>query len=563
MLNDIKLYFPKPTFRPNQEQILKDAFNELEKGTKVVIIEGPTGFGKSPVNVAIGRKFKPAFYTTPQVKLVEQLNNDFGQKGLAIDGCSSSDIMALLGRKNYICKLSGTSSDECYGREEGCSKEEKCTYWKQKMATREADIAILTFAMLIVNTYLPETMGFPKRKLLIIDECHGLEGQVASMFAGFTITPGAFRYDGNIYMDWEIFLRKVPRFEKVKNKYILANDYKEFITEIGNIYEDFFRVITQQKDKISQGSQDKVANKLKQIEYLEQSIKNDRKWIINLTKEHNQITRIEFKPIDVDYFLQEKIWSQAEQYVLSSATIPFRYNVEKWLKRLGLKNESYAFLSAPMSFPIENRPILRTFMGGEMTYGNESINFDSNVEKCREIIEQHPNERGVIHSVSFERGKKIAKALDDESIFLHEYQYKKKTNKNEEENGEKEDIINDWQHSHKLILISPSVFEGVDLKDDMCRYQILFKVPYPNTEDGRINYLVTEKKDWVWYMNETAKTVIQMYGRAVRSDIDHATFYIVDGSFNKLLNNKTVKFPKWFLEALDIKELTIDDYFSK
>ncbi|GAI61214.1 unnamed protein product [marine sediment metagenome] len=98
-----------------------------------------------------------------------------------------------------------------------------------------------------------------------------------------------------------------------------------------------------------------------------------------------------------------------------------------------------------------------------------------------------------------------------------------------------------------MVLISPAIKDGVDLKDDMCRFQILLKVPYPNIKDARVNYLLNVKKDRDWYNNETAKDIIQTYGRAVRSPTDYAKFYIIDGSFRTFPKKL---FPRWFLDAL-------------
>ena len=120
----------------------------------------------------------------------------------------------------------------------------------------------------------------------------------------------------------------------------------------------------------------------------------------------------------------------------------------------------------------------------------------------------------------------------------------KTSDKNWKING---DVIEEWSNSEKQILISPAIKEGVDLKDDLCRFQILLKVPYPNIKDARVNYLLNKKKDWKWYNCETVKDIVQMYGRAVRSPSDFAKFYIVDGSFTKLPKKE---FPQWFLEAI-------------
>jgi Rad3-related DNA helicase len=44
--------------------------------------------------------------------------------------------------------------------------------------------------------------------------------------------------------------------------------------------------------------------------------------------------------------------------------------------------------------------------------------------------------------------------------------------------------------------------------------------------------------------------VIQAYGRAIRAEDDKAEFYVVDGSFQKLVRNCWPYIPDWFKEAL-------------
>ena len=539
---DICDYFPFDTFRPHQKRILINVDKALNKGTDVIIIDGATGFGKSPVNIALGLKYAPSFYTTPQVKLVEQLNRDFGQKELAIDGGISSEIMALLGRYNYRCRETGYMSDECpikFDKDVYCSKQEGCTYWKQKEATMRAKIAILTFAMLIVNNYLPGEYGFSKRKLLIIDECHSLENDVASMFCGFTIKEWDLNY--KFKRKKYILLKKIPHKLKERNnrkECIIANDFINYIKELRDILKDTWY------NEESEKRCDKIEKKIKNINYMFKEFENDRIWIINLNLKEKSI---EFKPIRIDKFLKSMIWSQGKQIVLSSATIPYRNNPKKWLERIGLKDKTYSFHSAPMIFPLKNRPIITKYIGREMTYGKEKENWNYNIKLVKEIMDLYKNERGVIHAVSYGRAFKLSKELYDYNIFLHDKEF------NNEEGSSK--IITKWQESNKKMLISPSVMDGVDLKDDMCRYQILFKVPYPDMNDGRVKYLVDKKygiNDWYWYMNETAKNVVQAYGRAVRSETDYADFYIIDGSFNNL--RKRVKFPDYFLEAIDPEE---------
>ena len=110
--------------------------------------------------------------------------------------------------------------------------EDNCTYWVQKREAQESEIAILTFAMLITNSYLSGDSCFDKRKLLIVDECHSLETQVASLFAGFTISPNTLPKSIRDNL-WEgiikIPLPKSKRFD----------DYLPFFDELIPLFNEF------------------------------------------------------------------------------------------------------------------------------------------------------------------------------------------------------------------------------------------------------------------------------------------------------------------------------------
>jgi len=55
LYQDFKNNFPFETIRPKQHDILKQICSAFNSGFKVVVVEAPTGFGKSPVAIAVAR----------------------------------------------------------------------------------------------------------------------------------------------------------------------------------------------------------------------------------------------------------------------------------------------------------------------------------------------------------------------------------------------------------------------------------------------------------------------------------------------------------------------------
>ena len=99
------------------------------------------------------------------------------------------------------------------------------------------------------------------------------------------------------------------------------------------------------------------------------------------------------------------------------------------------------------------------------------------------------------------------------------------------------------------VLISPSFNTGLDLKDDLSRFQIITKVPYANLGDRWINAKSKLGKDW--YDWQTALKLVQTYGRSVRSKEDWAKTYILDSAFTYFVKRNRNILPEWFKEAIE------------
>ena len=114
---------------------------------------------------------------------------------------------------------------------------------------------------------------------------------------------------------------------------------------------------------------------------------------------------------------------------------------------------------------------------------------------------------------------------------------------------QREDVIDEHIKSTKpTVLISPSLYLGLDLKDDLSRFQIITKVPYPDMHDKwtRAKMQVSEE----WYLWQTALRLVQAYGRSIRSKDDCAKTYVLDSMFKTFVNKNKRMLPNWFLEAI-------------
>ena len=96
--------------------------------------------------------------------------------------------------------------------------------------------------------------------------------------------------------------------------------------------------------------------------------------------------------------------------------------------------------------------------------------------------------------------------------------------------------------------MSPSLAYGTDLPDELGRFQIVVKLPYPPLGSKRIKTLFD--KDKVWYKNKMLTTLIQSCGRCTRHSNDHSDTFILDGQILRVLKENWIKLPKFFKDRI-------------
>jgi ATP-dependent DNA helicase DinG len=231
------------------------------------------------------------------------------------------------------------------------------------------------------------------------------------------------------------------------------------------------------------------------------------------------------------------IFDKGSLSLLMSATILSKDNL---CKSVGLKDDQVKFIRIEESeFPVEHRPIyLMNVAWLNARTMNESLPQLAKV--VDNLLTVHKNDKGIIHTTSYSQLQFIKNNISkDNSSRLIE------TNPKLDRN---EMILKHFQSAKPTVLISPSMYLGVDLKDDLSRFQIIVKVPYPDLTDKKISVL--KQRNPKWYEWNTILRLIQAYGRSVRNSEDYANTYILDSNISYLLRNGKDMIPKWFSEAI-------------
>jgi len=552
---DFRPYFPFQTLREEQVQAIEfalDAF--LNKKKRFVILEVGTGGGKSAIGVTLARYLEThggmtvapklpgvesedvettgAYVLTTQKILQEQYMNDFGP-------FSGKDLMrSLKSANNYQCRfyqdmrcsdarrllkqlgkqLEGTDFHKC------CRG--SCPYMLDKQEFLAWPIGITNFSYFLAETMYAKQLE--PRSLLVIDECHNVESELGK-FVEVSFSERFARQLG----------AKVPKLDTdVAVIEWVKGPYKKTVLKA---MKDLEKKLEAQ---FADGGATALGENSKRYEMLDKHVckvnrfieaYNPDNWVMNPVKTpmgEKGGRKFEFKPVDVSSFGHEHLYRFGSRVVLMSATI---VDKDTFCRSVGIDPEDAAFLHIPSPFPVANRPI--HYLGvGSMNKNNIDTTLPNMVSVVKQLLDGHKQDKGIIHCVNFRIAKFIVDSIKSPRLLLHDSE-------------NREDMIAfHMQSPDPTVLISPSMTEGVDLKDDASRFQILCKVPFPYLGDRVIQ--LRSQRNPSWYACQTARAVIQAFGRSVRNESDHAESYILDTDWERFYRTNYRMFPDEFVAAL-------------
>lgn len=509
---DFASKFPFKTFRPHQKETLEQIGKLIEE-KDYILINAPVGSGKSPMAVAIAAGFNFAHLITTQKTLQDQYIRDF------------SDVVTIKGKSNYPCKsYPGLWCNKAPCRKDRglvCFKQRfsDCAFYVQLEKARTAQMTLHNFSSFLYQTAYTKYWDDP-RDVMIVDEAHNLENTLMS-FVSISIpvkmTSHKIPKSGDLdrYRRLLIDIKTEFEVELDKIRLLIRNEVDPF--QLRQLFDD----------------EEKYSKTVERIDfYFSQSNPDD--WVVKplLDKKTNQVRALEVKPIFVREFAQNTIFNYAGKVICMSATI----NKEEFCRSLGVPEYRTAYLEIPSTFPKENRPIYRSYVGN---IGRDTLDemLPRIARKITNILTQNPDTKGIIHTHTYQITEYIAKNVKSPRLII------------QRGSELREGILKEHiESSDPTVLVTPSMTEGVDLKDDIARWQVLCKVPYLNLGDKQVRARLDRDKDWYYW--QAIRTVCQAYGRAMRSAEDYADFYILDRNFETLLERYADAFPVWFREAL-------------
>jgi ATP-dependent DNA helicase DinG len=287
------------------------------------------------------------------------------------------------------------------------------------------------------------------------------------------------------------------------------------------------------KTKIPSDNKELLVDAQQDIEKLETTIEsissNTSNWIVSEIKMEgdNDIINVELKPLDVSPYCKE-LFTKCDK-TLMSATI---LDTKTFCKSIGLSYDNVKVIRVGSDFPLNKRPIQPrnvAYLNYNELWKNEvKTAIASGIDRIMTFHKQH---KGIIHTTSYEQLNFIRENISKEN--------RRRLLETDPE-VQRDEIIEEHFKTTK-----PT---ALDLKDDLSRFQVIVKVPYPSLADRWINE--KRKRNEQWYSWQTGLRIVQAYGRSVRSKDDWATTYVLDSAFGNFVARNKQILPEWFTNAI-------------
>ena len=556
-------------FRPHQIAAITEVVDHFNNGADIVILNAPTGAGKTIIAEAVRRLLKvtSGTYVANTNSLVDQFMRDFGRYAKQLKGRSHYPTLDAPSRFRQGQEWSGTnlSAADCSMRLEelpacgSCDSgeptdEEKkpklhCRYchpWrlcpyrvakvaalgvkdtkptnddKVKYSQPPASVVVTNTAYFLTEANGPGAMS--GREFVVIDECDTLESIVMSQV--------------------EVFISKERLAElgiaPPKRKTVEA-------TWLPWLEDECLPKVALEKElaeaRVSRpeatDKQRKWANTISNLHASLESLKVQMK-VGNVVYDGYDKGDVHFKPVRVGHLTKTKLWKHGEKFLLMSATV---INPLEFVDSLGIEasGKTWEVVDVPSTFPVENRPIY-VRPEANMTFKGKDTEWPKMAAGIQRILSAHPDDRVLIHTVSYAFSTYLYETLNGDGRTILKYT----------KASEREEALNRFKSSHAAVLLASSMDRGVDLPHDDCRVVIVTKMPYLSLGDKQVSKRMHSPNGQFWYQVQTIRSLVQMTGRHVRSADDVGVTYILDQQFvTNVHRHGRHLLPTWWAESLD------------
>jgi len=551
MWSEIQPDFTMPSPRPFQREALSVIRYALTNDNfDNIVIQAPTGIGKSAIAMTVQKWFKSTYLLTPTLGLTQQYRRDYG-----------SILREVKGRANFPCwvREGNAAGAPCWPKGRVCphtKREDPCPYYEQKFLAADHRLVLSNPAYLF--RVIQGSLDFGQREFAIFDEAHQLEPFLLDLL------------DIHITMaDWVLINGETHNFP-------LHYHPADWVDPLKKLHEGAIQGVELADAMGDENARDRYRALASKTAILVDLMRTPNEVVIENTADRNgQVLRV--RPTRVSRFAGERLDEISKQRILMSATI---LDVDTFLTNLGLQDQRNLFVNVTDSpFPKENFNI-HYAPCGPMSYGKRDKSIPKQVRAISAIMDRFPHKRGVILPHSHAIRRTIIEGLIAEG---HESRI---VTHGPDPRG-REVALKKFFDSpdDDLVLISTYVGEGFDFKGKLAEWLVICKIPFlPMKGDPVIEQRMQEDEHaWrakhegspncpyeppnkysnglcgsyscpapckAWYSLQTALKLVQGAGRIIRTSTDKGHLFILDGSWSRFSRNNTHLLPVWFRQAI-------------
>ena len=487
------------SWRPGQAEAIE---RSLACTNRYCAESAPTGTGKSLLYMATAllTGYRTVILTATK-GLQRQLAEDFKELGL----------VSIMGKKNYPCSMRpGMTCDE--GQTMGCPMKRKvqCPRQRAYIKMRMARFIVTNYSYWIAeNTY---GHGFGDVEMLVLDEAHSAHNEIAQALQiylsrkdveeGFRVK---FPPESASMYTWKSWAHEIlPRVD-LQVEYL-----KERIGRSGEAMVSWLRDYNHTK---------RLRDKIRTVASC-----RPEGWVISPRGEYG----FELDMVDLSAHGESVLFRGVPRVRFYSATVR-----PKTLTMLGVKEGEFEFHEHPTTFPPSALsvwwvPTLR------VDRSVKPSDMGPWVTRCDQIIGRRLDRKGIVHTVSYDRQR----LLTQRSAHSHLMVYNSRGDVTSE-------VVSEFKATAPpCLLVSPSVGTGYDFIDEQARYQIVGKVPFPDSR--RPVYRAREALDKEYGAYCAMQDLVQMCGRSTRSPFDRSEVFVIDDHISWAIRKHRDFAPNWF-----------------
>jgi Rad3-related DNA helicase len=501
-------------FRPDQKIAVARAMHEFDTGVRLVLLDAPTGGGKTICGEAIRRLLGPGrtTYACTDHALQAQLNRDFnycydlrGRANYATLDYSDQFDLPWNDPERITCDDCDFKEGEC----SFCSPVDDCPYRIAKADAVEARLSSTNTSYLLAEcNHLGPKSQLSGRNLIILDEADTVE-QALWQFEEISISP---RMQQSLGLE-------PPERKTVVTAWAEWFAYAEPVVLAG---------LRQTNRETPRGAKraSRLARLLERLRAVGPEVAEGR-WVYDYSDDF-----IKFKPIRVDVIANDLLWRHANRWLCMSATLLSR---EVFCDPLGWY-ERAAFIQMPSSFPPERRPI-RIVPVADMAKKNRAEAWPRLVQALRGMMTDYPNERVLVHTVSFPLTRYLEEHLSSPRVMSYA------------RGSERTSTLDRFRQTDGAVLLAPSMNRGVDLPYRDCSVAVVTQLPYPDLGDKQVAARRFSPGGQTWYVAEMIRKVAQSVGRHHRAADDTSVTFVLDSRWQNVRRQWKQIIPRFVEEA--------------